>query len=185
MHDDGKRCVELARDGREIPDKFVRLLADNPAGCKVGEDAAQQLRIAQKRQGGLSFLGRHAWLRFFRRRLRLAPGLLQFLQFQEHAAQVALQEFGLEAGLHRGPIDKTLTLTRCAKVERVQVPTVRAGNAQRHPQRLASGVFPQSTHPVPPVPDLQFDLVGLRLENDNPARISNRRRRRICSGACW
>ena len=52
LHDDGERRVELARDGREIADELVRLLADDAARGKVREDPVEQLRIAQQRERG-------------------------------------------------------------------------------------------------------------------------------------
>ena len=83
--------VQLARDRRQIAHELVGLLADHAAALEVSEDAVEQLRIAQQCQRRRSLFVAH-------RRLLLAFGAsafwicssLQFLQLQQHLAEVAL-----------------------------------------------------------------------------------------------
>ena len=42
--------LELARDGGQVADELVRLLADDAAALEVGQDAIEEVGIAQERQ---------------------------------------------------------------------------------------------------------------------------------------
>ena len=90
LDDHGQRLVELARDGRQVADELVRLLADDAAALEVGEDAVEQLRVAQQLERRLASPRRRASTVFVLR-LEGLPDLLllQLLELQQHLAEVA------------------------------------------------------------------------------------------------
>ena len=116
LDDDGQGLVELARDGGQVADQFVGGLADD---LEVGDDAVEQMRIAQQVQGGLFVLGGHEWLHILGRGHRLDVLVLQFLQLEQHAAQVGFDGVLLDGQFAGGLADEAAALLGGVEVEGV------------------------------------------------------------------
>jgi hypothetical protein len=117
---DRERLLELARDRRQIPDELVGLLADHARALEVGQDAIEELGVEQEleRRGALrpGDRRRRRLLRRGRRRDRL---LLELLELDEHAAEIALDDLGLEPELVARLLDEERPRPRAVEVERV------------------------------------------------------------------
>ena len=118
LDDDGERIVELARHRREQADELVDVLADDATTIEVVEDAIQEVRRAQEHQRFgdvvVGHLGRRR--RPGRQRTTHRGVVLLFAQ-QQHAAEVALQRFLVDAEFLARLFHEDAALTRGVEVD--------------------------------------------------------------------
>ncbi len=121
LHGHRKRPIEQPRHGREIGDAFVGFLTDHVAPRKVLHDAIEQPWIFEKleRGGAVFFRHRDFRLLWFERLADLF--VLQLFELQQHATEVVLDDFFVDAHLDCRLFDERGALVRRVEIERIDV----------------------------------------------------------------
>ena len=135
LDNQSQRLVELARDGRQVADQTVGILAHQPASVEIFADLRDQVPPLQERQrlGPLPLAHRHhGWLVGLERFLDLL--ILQRFQGQQQLAQIALDDVLRYAYLLGCLVEKGRPLPRLAHVKNIHVAAI----APRHAQVVLS-----------------------------------------------
>ena len=182
LDDHAQRLVELARERGQIANQFIRVLADDAAGVEVGQDAVEQLRIAQQGQSFVALLFCHAG------DFRL-PGLqspadrffLQLFELEQQAREVALDDIFFERGFERGHAREVLAFLGAGHVHVVlMIAVIVDAHAQVDLERVEAGVLGKTAHSVFPVADLEEQvfaaLLGVKAGAVGSGQLSRRRR---------
>ncbi len=101
---------------------------------------------------------------FLLRLQRLADLLvLQFLQLQQHAPQVALDDLLFDGHLDGGLFLKHRPLPRRVEIQRIDVEAVAARSQQIHFEQLIAEILGEPAHPVAAVAQRDDDLLALHF----------------------
>ena len=199
MDHDGQRLVEFAAGCGQITDELVGFFTDDAAGGEVRKDALDQVRFLEQIECGLLVLVRQFDRFIFHGQGFLDLFVLQRFEFEQNLAEVAFDDFHVEAQFAGRFLDEHAAGPRRVQVERIDIERFVAANQHVDFQHVEGQVLLQAANAVRSVADqdddffladFRFDLLrrGRHRRSDGrllfvvavaSSRSRTRRRRRL------
>ena len=143
-----------------ITGELVGFFTHHAAQRKVPQNAVEQPRLFQQLQRRLAFAFIDDDLLLLRLQRFADLFVLQLLQLQQHAPQIAFDDFFFDGHLDGGLLDEHGALAGRVQIERIDVEPFPSRGQQIHLQQLVAHVLGQSADAVAAVPQRHDDFLA-------------------------